>query len=281
MTAGTGIITEIARAKVNLTLHVGKTISDGIFKGYHPVDSLVVFADFGDVITVESAKVAGFEISGPFAPGLEANSDNLVVRALNLAKTPPKKVFLEKHIPVAAGLGGGSANAAAILRRFDPQKLVNDVQLGADVPVCRISRTSWMQGVGEKVQPIANLGQTPALLVNPLIAVSTGAVFKAFDSKDREEFPAENVTKGSLLERAIRGRNDLQPVAIETAPIIKSVITEIQAQKGCQLARMSGSGASCFGLFGSLEEANAATDAIKTSHPDWWVRACQIGDLDE
>ena len=281
MIADEGIITEIARAKVNLTLHVGRLISQGEHEGYHPVDSLVVFADFGDELCFEAAEASGLEIAGPFAEGLEANSDNLIMKALNLAQAPSQKVRLQKIIPVSAGLGGGSANAAAVLRRFDPTQRVNDVDVGADVPVCRQSRTALMRGVGEDVTPVLGLGQIPAILVNPLVAVSTGAIFKAFDSIERENEPERNASQGSLLERALAGQNDLQAVAIKKAPIIDQVLSQIEMQDGCQLARMSGSGASCFGLFETMEASQVAANAIRTSNSQWWVKACQLGDLHE
>lgn len=281
MIAEDGIITEIARAKVNLTLHVGRLISQGERERYHPVDSLVVFADFGDELCFEAAKASGLEISGPFAEGLEANSDNLILKALRLTDAPPQKVRLEKNIPVSAGLGGGSANAAAVLRRFDPDRRVNDVRVGADVPVCRRSRTALMRGIGEDVTPVLGLGQIPAIIVNPLIEVSTGAIFKAFDSVEREIEPEQNAAQGSLLERALAGQNDLQAVAIKNAPVISRVLSEIEMRDTCQLARMSGSGASCFGLFETKAAAKAAASAIKKSNPEWWVKACQLGDTYE
>tara|TARA_R110002020_G_scaffold195388_3_gene396385 strand:- start:257 stop:1102 length:846 start_codon:yes stop_codon:yes gene_type:complete len=281
MIADEGIITEIARAKVNLTLHVGRLISQGEHEGYHPVDSLVVFADFGDELCFEAAEASGLEIAGPFAEGLEANSDNLIMKALNLAQAPSQKVRLQKNIPISAGLGGGSANAAAVLRRFDPTQRVNDVDVGADVPVCRQSRTALMRGVGEDVTPVLGLGQIPAILVNPLVAISTGAIFKAFDSIERENEPERNASQGSLLERALAGQNDLQAVAIKKAPIIDQVLSQIEMQDGCQLARMSGSGASCFGLFETMEASQVAANAIRTSNSQWWVKACQLGDLHE
>jgi len=278
MSASTRTITEIARAKINLTLHVGRAIPDGRFKGYHPVDSLVVFADFGDRLTFTPTKTSDFEITGPFAEGLESNSDNLVTRALRASGGEPQSVLLEKNIPISAGLGGGSANAAAVLRRFDSAEGVDGASIGADVPVCRLSRTSLMRGIGEKITAAPDLGQLPALLVNPLIPVSTAAIFSAFDSEIREKLPCENLAEGSLLQRALGGQNDLQDIAGELVPEIKSVIAMMAQQEGCQLSRMSGSGASCFGLFESEEAAAAAADIIKKMHPEWWVRPCRLGD---
>lgn len=278
MTAENGIRSELARAKVNLTLHVGRAIQTGPLQGYHPVDSLVVFADFGDRLCFSPDEQASFEISGPFSEGLDANSDNLVSQALNLCKSPAQKVRLEKNIPISAGLGGGSANAAAVLRVFDPDHHIKGANIGADVPVCRRSQTSLMQGIGEKITPLVNLGQIPAVLINPLKPISTGAVFTEFDSVQRDVLPSPNSTKGSLLERALAGRNDLQSVSVKIAPVISTVLSKISEQKECQLSRMSGSGASCFGLFETEAAAKAAAESIGSSHPDWWVRACRLGE---
>ena len=278
MSASTRTITEIARAKINLTLHVGRAIPDGRFKGYHPVDSLVVFADFGDKIMFEPADIPVFEIAGPFSQGLEPNSDNLVSRALQASGATSQSVRLEKNIPVSAGLGGGSANAAAVLRRFDPDGHVDGASLGADIPVCRLSRTSLMQGIGEKISVLPDLGQLSAVLVNPLVPVSTAKIFAGFDSETREELPRQNLAEGPLLQRALYGENDLQLIAGELVPDIKSVISAIEQQQGCQLSRMSGSGASCFGLFDTEHAAAIAAETIKNTYPEWWVRPCRLGD---
>jgi len=278
MSASTGTVTEIARAKINLTLHVGRAIPDGHFKGYHPVNSLVVFADFGDRLVFTPAAEPDFEITGPFANGLETNSDNLVSRALRSSGARSQSVRLEKNIPISAGLGGGSANAAAVLRWFDPEGRIEGASLGADVPVCRLSQTALMQGIGEEITVLPNLGQLSAVLVNPLVPVSTAAIFTAFDSEAREELPRQNSGEASLLQRALDGRNDLQQIAGKLVPDIEVVIGAISEQQGCQLARMSGSGASCYGLFESDDAAAAAADIIKNTHPEWWVRPCRLGD---
>ncbi len=270
---------DIARAKVNLTLHAGRAFSDGRFKGYHPLDSLVVFADFGDRLSLIPSDKPVFEVTGEFAQGLSVEGDNLINRALEATKARPHSISLNKVIPVSAGLGGGSANAAAVLRLFDPTGRVDDAAMGADIPVCRHSKTALMQGVGDRIKALPDLGQISAILVNPRKAVSTGAIFKAFDSETRDIEPIPNVARGSLLERALAGKNDLQAIAEILEPEISNIIRAIENASDCRLARMSGSGATCFGLYTSDEAAELAALTLAQSHPQWWVRACRLGDL--
>ncbi|GLQ20166.1 4-(cytidine 5'-diphospho)-2-C-methyl-D-erythritol kinase [Algimonas porphyrae] len=263
-------------AKVNLTLHVGAAIASGDRAGYHPVDSLVVFADMGDAIRFEPSEASMLEIDGPFSCGLSADTDNLILRTLTACDAPPQRVRLTKCLPVSAGLGGGSANAAAVLRMFDPNNQVDGARIGADIPVCRLSRTAMMRGIGERVTAVPGLGQVPAVLVNPGIAVSTARVFSRFDAAPRAAEPVSTAQTGSLLDRALSGRNDLQPVAIADVPIIEIVIAAIADQPGCQLARMSGSGASVFGLFDTDAAAQAAAKVL--SARGWWSVATRLGD---
>jgi len=272
---------EIAKAKINLTLHVGRVIKDPSdpFYGYHPLDSLVVFADIGDELDMRSAETTTLSISGPFSAGLTADNDNLILRALNAAKAEPQNVTLKKHLPVSAGIGGGSANAAAILRMCGIDDLRTAVSLGADVPVCLRSETAHMTGIGEDVTHMPGMGQLHALLVNPRVAVSTGTIFKAFDAAlDIRETPRPMKTSGDLLSRALDGRNDLEPIAMAQAPVIGDVLRLLASQSGCQLARMSGSGATCFGLFESDRALRQAEAAIRTQAPDWWIEPTLLGD---
>lgn len=273
--------TEIARAKINLTLHVGRIIEDphDRFFGYHPLDSLVVFADVGDEITISDTDKTSLSIDGPFGAGLTAGDDNLILRALAAAKSPPQFVALKKNLPVSAGIGGGSANAAAVLRLCGVDDNEIAVGLGADVPVCLVSQTAHMTGIGEDVSLLPNMGLIHAVLVNPSVAVSTGAIFKAFDSApDIRETPRPMKPIGDLLERALDGRNDLEPIAIVQAPIIGDVLRALASQAGCQLARMSGSGATCFGIFETQNGALKAEAAIKAHAPNWWVVATALGE---
>ena len=272
---------EQARAKINLTLHVGRVIKDPSdpYYGYHPLDSLVVFADIGDELEIFDAEKTTLSIDGPFGMGLTAEGDNLILRALKAANASPQSVTLEKHLPVSAGIGGGSANAAAILRMCDIDDVGMAVSLGADVPVCLRSETAHMTGIGEDVTLIPDMGQLHALLVNPRVAVSTGAIFKAFDaSPDIRETPRPMRANGDLLSRALDGRNDLEPIAMAQAPVIGDVLRMLASQNGCQLARMSGSGATCFGVFESSRALRKAEAAIRAQAPEWWCVATLLGD---
>ena len=167
--------TEIARAKINLTLHVGRIIEDphDRFFGYHPLDSLVVFADVGDELTMSAAAHASLTIAGLFGEGLTVGDDNLILRALGAAKAKPQSVRLEKNLPVSAGIGGGSANAAAVLRLCGVADNDIAVELGADVPVCLTSQTAHMTGIGEDVELLPHMGILHAVLINPGVGVST------------------------------------------------------------------------------------------------------------
>jgi len=271
MSGGT---TALARAKVNLTLHVGALRADG----YHPVESLVVFADIGDHLNFNPAAKTALTIHGTEA--LPTDGSNLILRAMEMAKAPPHHVTLTKILPISAGLGGGSANAATVLRQFDTGLSDHELafDLGADVPVCRASQTAMMEGIGEVVTLQSGLGQLSAVLINPGVAVSTGAIFRAMDAAPRAKAPAQTSRHGHLLSRALSGSNDMQDVAIAHEPIIADVLRALAQQTGCELARMSGSGATCFGLFRSDAQASAAAIAISTAQPKWWVRACRLGD---
>lgn len=293
--SGASIYKQTARAKVNLTLHVGRVIADVAdpYFGYHPLDSVVVFADIGDEISAALSAETSLSITGPFSNGLSAGDDNLILKAVAAVaeRTPVSAlaITLTKNLPVAAGLGGGSANAAAILRIL--QGLVElpaqdwakiALSLGADVPVCLGSKTAHMTGIGEGVIPVLGLGKWPAVLVNPGVPTPTGAVFKTFDTMTGvhapRDTPRPQKVGGDMLARTIDGRNDLQPPAIENVPIINDVLRELSVKNGAQVARMSGSGASCFALFERASEADAAAANISASHPGWWVKATSFGE---
>ena len=265
---------QLARAKVNLTLHVGAVRDDG----YHPVESLVVFANIGDDLNFKPADETALTIVG--ADELPTDGNNLIIRAMQMVEASPHHIHLVKNLPVSAGLGGGSANAAAVLRQFSSDKSDTELafNLGADVPVCRASQTAMMRGIGGHVTPLSGLGQLSAILVNPGVAVSTGAIFKAMDAQPRETDPKESASKGDLLSRALSGTNDMQEAAIMQAPVISDVLRALAQQTGCALARMSGSGASCFGIFRSDAQAQQAAQAISQAQPSWWVRVCRLGD---
>lgn len=270
-----------ARAKINLTLHIGRVIADphDPFFGYHPVDSLVVFADIGDMLELRRSDAPSLQITGPFGDALESGPNNLIMQTLQLCGAAPHDVTLTKNLPVSAGIGGGSANAAAVMRYLNITDAELAGQIGADVPVCLLSQTSHMTGIGENVTPLLNMGQLFAVLINPGVAVSTAEIFKRFDQSSAiRETPRPQLASGDLLERALSGRNDLQPIAIEVQPIIADAIGALERQKGCQLARMSGSGATCFGIFETQGQAEIAARTMASNHPDWWVLATLFGE---
>ena len=271
-------VRELCRAKVNLTLHVGAKIEGGRFDGYHPVESLVVFADFGDVLTFEPSERTSVGFEGPFGDALFDEGHNSVWAAMERVSAPPHLVIIDKQLPLASGLGGGTADAAGVLRVFDPKGRLHGLEIGADGPVCRLSRTALMQGIGDRITPLPGLGQVPAVLVNPGVRVSTASVFETFDLLPRDADPASTDAQGDLLSRAYSGENDLQSAAIGQAPVIAEVLDAINATEGCDLARMSGSGATCFGLYRSEAAAEAAADTL--ANRGWWARACRLGDPD-
>lgn len=273
------MIAEFAAAKVNLSLHVTGQRPDG----YHLLDSLVVFADVGDRVSVAPAPELDLTLAGPAAEGLRAEADNLVLRAARaFGVNAGAAITLEKHLPVASGIGGGSADAAAALRalaRFWDLPLPDAaavLRLGADVPVCLQGRPVRMQGVGEIITPLPALPDGWLLLVNPGVGVSTPAVFRALPRKDNPPMPAALPPFADLAALAgwlAAQRNDLEPPAMALQPVIAQVKAALQAQPGCRIARMSGSGATCFGLFAAKAEAEQAAAALRQANPGWWVQA--------
>ncbi len=269
------MIVELAPAKINLALHVRRRRDDG----YHELETLFAFLKHGDSISLEPAVSSSFAVTGPFADGLAGEGDNLVTRAVRrfeevFGTVGPLSIVLDKHLPIASGIGGGSADAAATLRAMarltgvaaDDARLFTIAEgLGADVPACLLGRSAVGTGKGEQLQPVAGLVDTPVLLVNPGVAVSTGPVFKAWDGVDRG-----GIGEGDLLARAIAGRNDLEPPARALAPVIGDVVALLKAQPGVVLARMSGSGATCFVLFDTVAARTSAAAAVKSRQPGWW-----------
>lgn len=260
-----------APAKVNLTLHVTGQREDG----YHLLDSLVMFADVGDRLRVGLGKAA-LSVSGPKAAGVPTDGRNLVMKAAQLMGVEAT-ISLEKHLPAAAGIGGGSSDAAAVLRAL--QQLTGrpvpeaGLSLGADVPVCIGARAAVMRGIGESVEPVTTLAPLHAVLVNPGVEVPTGAVFKGLARKDNpkmEPIPAPH----NLFEWLHRQRNDLQSPAIAAQPVIADVLEALTATQECVLARMSGSGATCFGLYPDKGAASQA--ALALGDRGWWVEATTL-----
>ncbi|WP_339776880.1 4-(cytidine 5'-diphospho)-2-C-methyl-D-erythritol kinase [uncultured Thalassospira sp.] len=285
---------EPAQAKINLFLHVTGKREDG----YHTLDSLVCFADIGDTLRarLRDDAILTLAITGPMADALDEGPprDNLVMRAATLLQekyhvTRGAELILEKNLPVASGIGGGSADAAAALRvlcklwRLDvPATDLADIalMLGADVPVCLTGGTVLMQGIGEQLTPLAPLPGFSLVLANPGKAVSTPAIFNARDG-DFTEANLWPTTSGfgdvTSLADALRDcRNDLTLPAITLLPEICDVLDALARADGCLLARMSGSGATCFGLYPDADLADTAAAAIAEANPDWWVQSCKF-----
>lgn len=256
---------ETAYAKINLALHVRRRREDG----YHELETLFAFVDAGDELAAEPASADSLHVVGEFATGLSDPFGNIVTKALNsLPHGKGWAVTLEKRLPVAAGLGGGSADAGAVFRMIErAHGLPEDwhdraAKLGADVPACVLSQACIGRGTGTDLEPVTNdLAGTPVLLVNPRIPLFTGPVFKGWDQIDRGP-----MSSGDLRTIALEGRNDLEPSAIALVPQIADVIAALEAS-GAWLARMSGSGATCFALYESPEARDAAAAALP---PEWW-----------
>ncbi len=269
-------VVETAPAKVNLTLHVTGRRADG----YHDLDSLVVFADVGDRIAVAPGGGWSLTVGGPFSDGIPTDDRNIVLRAARLIGGPPASIALEKHLPAAAGIGGGSADAAATLRalhRMDGRPLpACPSALGADVPVCLAGRPVRMSGIGDVLSGVPSLPPLHLCLVNPGVAVPTPAVFAALRIRDGAPMPALPACgDAAALARWLAGqRNDLEAPALTLAPVIGTVLSGLAATKGCLLARMSGSGATCFGLYATPDLAVAAGRAM--ARPGWWSVAAAV-----
>lgn len=256
----------LAPAKINLALHVTGRRADG----YHLLDSLVVFTALGDRVQVTPAAETSLTVTGPFADAVPAGADNLCLRALE-AVGARAHVVLDKQLPPASGIGGGTADAAAVLRALG-RSPARPETLGADLPACLLSRPLRMRGVGELIQPLA-LPVLHLVLVNPRVETPTPAVFAALDRRDGSPLPGPvpAADPETLLRWLAHTRNDLQPPALALRPVIGDCLAALAAQ-GAQFARMSGSGATCFGVFPDASAAQAAARAILAASPGWWVR---------
>lgn len=270
---------ELARAKINLTLHVTGQRSDG----YHLLDSLTVFADMGDVVHGAISDKESFSVIGPYADDVPLDGDNLVIKGARLMGAQAH-IVLEKNIPVASGIGGGSTDAAATLRllsRLSGRVLPSDkdiLALGADVPVCLESSAVRMSGVGEVLTPLPPLPEVWLVLVNPGARVSTPQVFGGVCHKNNAPMPEIPPfhSLSQLVSFLKLQRNDLEDSACRITPLIHDVKTALLAQPECLIARMSGSGATCFGVFASAEKAMNAAGTIKRHKPKWWVVHTQV-----
>ncbi|MFN3274573.1 MAG: 4-(cytidine 5'-diphospho)-2-C-methyl-D-erythritol kinase [Paracoccus sp. (in: a-proteobacteria)] len=272
MTSPVAPVTEFAPAKLNLALHVTGRRADG----YHLLDSLVCFAAVGDRIGV-SPGPSSLVIDGPFAPGLDAGPDNLCLRAAQLAGASVA-IALTKNLPVASGIGGGSADAAAVLRalaRMGHPLPARSQDLGADVPVCLPSTPARMQGVGEVLTPLRALPPLHLVLVNPGIALSTPQVFAGLTRRDNPPLPQipDFADASALIHWLRTTRNDLEGPAIAAAPVIADLLSALTGQ-GALFARMSGSGATCFGIFADAASAHRAAAALGQNR--CWAVATQL-----
>ncbi|SEI08541.1 4-(cytidine 5'-diphospho)-2-C-methyl-D-erythritol kinase [Paracoccus alkenifer] len=257
----------LAPAKINLALHVtGRRVD-----GYHLLDSLVAFTALGDRVQVTPAAETSLTVTGPFADAVPAGADNLCLRALD-AVGARAHVVLDKRLPPASGIGGGTADAAAVLRALGRHP-AHPEALGADLPACLLSRPLRMRGVGELIQPLP-LPVLHLVLVNPRVETSTPAVFAALDRRDGDPMagPVPSADAGSLLRWLETTRNDLQAPALSLRPVVGDCLAALAAQ-GARFTRMSGSGATCFGVFPTAPAAQAAAQAILAASPGWWVQA--------
>jgi 4-diphosphocytidyl-2-C-methyl-D-erythritol kinase len=269
-----------APAKINLTLHVTGRRADG----YHLLDSLVVFADVGDRITAVPAPRIDLVIDGPMAAGLPADDTNLVLRAARLLAADGKGalITLTKVLPVASGIGGGSSDAAATLRVLArlwdvPLPRREDAaRLGADVPVCFDPRPRRMSGAGEHLRDVPPLPPFWLVLANPRVPVATAEVFRALTRHDHPPMPDRLpgwFDLAALVSFLGSMRNDLETPAMRLQPVIGDVLTALRATRGCLIARMSGSGATCFGIYSERTAAEDAASRIRAAEPGWWVSA--------
>ena len=280
-------VTVFAPAKINLSLHVCGKRADG----YHLLDSLVVFAAVGDSVVADSAADISLTITGPFAEGLSAGEDNLVVRAARLLGDEAghgAHLKLDKHLPVASGIGGGSSDAAATLMACATLwgrdvALMPDAKiagaLGADVPVCLARAPRRMRGIGDQLVAVPPLPPAWLVLVNPNRPLATKSVFHALAGRHSgplRDGPPRTESLKVLVEYLRACGNDLDVPAIELMPEIAETIAAVGRQAGCLLSRMSGSGPTCFGLFGDTASAAAAAAAVQAARPGWWVRAGAI-----
>lgn len=284
-------LTALAPAKVNLFLHVGPVAGDG----YHPLASLVAFADVGDAVTAEPEDRLSLTVSGPFGSGLDG-PDNLILTALRALGEaagigePGLRVALDKQLPIAAGLGGGSSDAGAALRlaRQVLNMTVDDAGLGrvaavigADGPMCLFPQTAWAEGRGDVLTPEPRLPPLHAVLVNPGVASPTGAVYRAYDAgparaADRPVPPVDWSVE-TVIDWLSARRNDLEAPAVALESVIGEALGAVASTPGVALARMSGSGATVFGLCFDANAAAMAAERLSAWRPGWWVRACVLG----
>jgi 4-diphosphocytidyl-2-C-methyl-D-erythritol kinase len=273
-------VRETAAAKINLFLHVGGRRADG----FHALQSLAVFTGLGDALRFAPAQALTLALDGPFAAGLSDESDNLILRAARALKPGGgAAIALTKILPVASGIGGGSADAAAALRglarvwNLNPDRAALTrlaAQIGSDVPVCIASAPAWMEGRGEIVTVLDAMPRLSLLLVNPGVAVPTKAVFGALAARSGTQMDLRGIRLrdgGDVLRLLQQTTNDLEAPALAIQPVIGTVLAALRALPAALFARMSGSGATCFALFPDDKSCAHAGDALRARHPDWWI----------
>ena len=268
----------VAPAKINLALHVGGRREDGL----HRLASLVAFTEFGDGVGLANAAGVSLEVRGPFGADVPHDDSNLVLRAARMmAGRRGAAISLEKRIPVAAGLGGGSSDAAEVLRQLSlfwnaplPPE-ISLMELGADVPACLAGCPAVVEGAGEVVSPVDWVPELQLLLVNPGIPISTKSVFRAFRGSGTPMLEPPGCCRGAseFIAWLAAQRNDLEAVAIGLEPEVDRLLGRIRRLPGCLLSRMSGSGATCFGIFSEMAEAAEAARTLKSECPSWWIAA--------
>jgi 4-diphosphocytidyl-2-C-methyl-D-erythritol kinase len=292
-------LVESAPAKINLTLEIRGLRGDG----YHELESLIVFARVGDRLRFVPGETLALDLRGPFAAALGGDSENLVLKAARELGSRVQglklgRFELWKRLPVASGVGGGSSDAAAALRILarlnsialdDPRLVDAACATGADVPVCVAVRACLVRGIGEQLSAPPDVPKLWAVLVNPAVALATKDVFGVFSARAgsgrHDEMPSRSPLAAAAIPRKhgalvslLRHRsNDLEGPAIALAPAIAEVLAQLRALPQCELARMSGSGATCFGIFGTASAALAAARQLRASHPRWWVCATVLG----
>jgi 4-diphosphocytidyl-2-C-methyl-D-erythritol kinase len=283
---------DFAPAKINLTLRVVGRRADG----YHLLHSLVVFARVGDGLTLMPGNEFDLQVAGPLAHHSGPPGDNLVLKAARALASQIENLrvgtfHLTKELPAAAGIGGGSSDAAAALRLLaklngisisDPRLHAAALATGADVPVCLDPRSRFMSGIGEVLSRPISVQALPAVLVNPGVAVPTRFVFQALGKvrSDADHVPATPeafATTEELLAYLITERNDLEAPAVRLEPAVGKTLSALREQPGARLVRMSGSGATCFAIFRTDMEARRAASAIQSTQPAWWIRATELG----
>ena len=287
-------LVERAPAKINLTLHIVGRRHDG----WHELESLVVFTRSGDTLSLAPGEPLGLTVDGPTAQAAGRLDDNLVIRVSHAlsARVPGLtlgRFHLVKRLPVAAGIGGGSSDAAAALRLLcranalaidDARVVAAAAATGADIPVCLAATARMMSGFGEILGPVLTLPPLPALIVNPGVPLETKAVFERMDlapgwrtTASAHPIIIDHQAPDTMFTLLRRGRNDMEDAACVLAPVVSDVLAVLGAAPGCRLTRMSGSGATCFGLFTDCKAAGRAKKAILRVHPNWWVKSTMLG----